>query len=202
MILSPFAPLLPWLLSAVMFDTPMCIRPNGRARLVSIQRSRADGPTQYRFAEHRPTWTNETPDLDLRHGPTRYAILRALADAGHSRPWALGAPWSLLTDEQAGRATAEIVRAVGEDPRKPARVVPVCVLGAWKPCYARVFSQSTGRMEDERPHLVGARIPHGIGERGWLAGAQDGPETGEPGRIAADNAARALGCLMIEDLTP
>ena len=91
--ISPFAPLYPWLIAAC----------NGYA---------------WTSNESYPDAVEPTPEtlIDLRHGPTRYAVLRALADAGHSRPWALGAPWSSLTDEQAGRATAAILRAIGADP--------------------------------------------------------------------------------------
>ena len=91
--ISPFAPLYPWLIAAC----------NGYA---------------WTSNESYPDAVEPTPEtlIDLRHGPTRYAVLRALAAAGHSRPWALGAPWSSLTDEQAGRVTAAILRAIGADP--------------------------------------------------------------------------------------
>lgn len=157
-------------------------------------------------------WEHELPPttwIDLRHGPTRYAVLRALADVGHSRPWALGAPWSPLADEQAGRATAAILRAVGEDSSKLAGVVPVCVLSPW------LLDQHGQSIREP----LGTGLWSFVNDHGWyiseyrngrhhrdITGSHE-PEatpdnTGEPGRLAADNAARSLGCLMIEDLTP
>ena len=176
--ISPFAPLYPWLVAAC----------EGSAWTSTVTYPHAVEPTA-------------ACSIDLRHGPTRYAVLRALAEAGHDRPWALGAPWSALTDEQAGRVTAEIVRAVGADPGAPVGVVPVCVVEAWSngsPARRRRYAGIRGPL----PELFSAgwyvSLPNDISSALW----ERGPETGEPGRLAADNAARALGCIMIEDITP
>lgn len=192
--ISPFAPLYPWLRDALGHQ---------------VVRSSAGLP---RFASsHYPT----PYEIDLRDLQTRTAVLRALHDAGHSRPWALGAPWSPLTDEQAGRATAEILRAVGEDPSRPIGMVPDRILSEW-------FTPEDG---DKPPRhyrhgsaLVWREVVIGSDHSGryvcvcqnaWIADLPwdgetpyTGPETGDAGRLAADNAARTLGCLMLEDLTP
>ena len=44
--------------------------------------------------------------IDCRHVMVRVAVLRALALRGHPVLFALGAPWSALTDEQKDKATA------------------------------------------------------------------------------------------------
>lgn len=70
--------------------------------------------------------------VDLRHGQVRYALLRAMEDAGHTCAWALGLPWTTLTDEQAGRLVAEMIRRLGpgaEVPKVPRAPLPVAVLG-------------------------------------------------------------------------
>jgi hypothetical protein len=70
--------------------------------------------------------------VDLRHGQVRYALLRAMEDAGHICAWALGVPWTPLTDEQAGRLVAEMIRRLGpgaEVPKVPRAPLPVSVLG-------------------------------------------------------------------------
>lgn len=162
--------------------------------------------------------------IDCRHLQTRVAALRCLHDVEHSRPWALGQPWSPLTDEQAGRATAEILRAVGEDPSNPAGVVPIAILDDYEDGFSRGKRHFRRRLHEALWHnyLVYHQFQiHEVFEAphqedgvsiGWhIAGviastSKDiviyGPEIGDAGRLAADNAARALGCLMIEDLTP
>lgn len=179
---SPFAPLEAWLTTALGHQI---VRSSLKLpRIVS-----SIYPTPY--------------DIDLRDLQTRAAVLRALHDVGISRPWALGAPWSPLTDEQAGRATAAILRAVGADPSKPAGVVPVCVLGEWRTKLDR------GHWRDSiaGPHVhafystgwhVAIRASAGGPPAAFREGFDRGPEAREP----CEAAARALGCIMIEDITP
>ena len=192
--ISPFAPLYPWL----------------RAALGGVFVRLENGglyPAHDALAKRM--------DANLCDLQTRAAVLRALADTGHSRPWALGQPWSPLTDEQAGRATAEILRAVGEDPSRPIGMVPDRILSEW-------FTPEDG---DKPPRhyrhgsaLVWREVVIGSDHSGryvcvcqnaWIADLPwdgetpyTGPETGDAGRLAADNAARNLGCLFIEELTP
>lgn len=181
--LSPFAPLYPWLKYPLAGDTV--------SNNMGI-------PIVVGMGHDRDIM------IDLRDSQTRVIVLRALADAGHARPWALGSIWSPLTDEQAGRVTAEIVRAVGADPSKPAGVVPSCVLGAWR---------QGGTIHRRHIHTGDVFRCATVNYAGWylkgiLRGTSpngchaEGSETGEPGRLAADTAARALGCIMIEDITP
>lgn len=192
--IEPFVPLYPWLRDAL----------DDAQLVLAIAEPDEDDP--------RPALdARDVGDhlLDLRHGPTRYAVLRALHDVGHSRPWALGAPWSPLTDEQAGRAAAEILRAVGEDPSKPVGVVPICVLSPWL----------TDRHGQSLREPLGVALWPFVNDYGWYISeyrngrhyrdvtGSSGPHatpdnTDDAGRLAADTAARALGCLMIEDLTP
>lgn len=91
--------------------------------------------------------------VDLRHGQVRYALLRAMEDAGHTCAWALGMPWTPLTDEQAGRLVAEMIRRLGpgaEVPRVPREPLPVAVLGrVW-------FSPATD--EERRDSLAAGKI--------------------------------------------
>lgn len=187
--IEPFAPLYPWLRDAL----------DDAQLVLAIAEPDEDDP--------RPALdARDVGDhlLALSHGPTRYAVLRAIADAGHARPWAIGAPWSPLTDEQAGRATAAILRAVGEDPSKPAGVVPVCVLtalrlirgavngckesGAVKGCYS---TRGVPGFE-YHPKFNQIRLCN-IGTQTFMPA-----ETED----AAVKTVRSLGCLMIEDLTP
>lgn len=152
--------------------------------------------------------------IDLRDLQTRVIVLHALANAGHSRPWALGSIWSPLTDEQAGRVCAEIVRAVGENPSKPVGVVPVCVLGKWPAdeLTAQVRPLMFGdpppsqnldgvaafhnTMPANHSGLVLYRITAAMERQGGY------PKTRAEQRQCADAAARVLGCIMIEDVTP
>lgn len=198
--IEPFAPLYPWLRDAL----------DDAQLVLAIAEPDEDDP--------RPALdARDVGDhlLDLRHGPTRYAVLRALADAGHARPWAIGQPWSPLTDEQAGRATAAILRAVGEDPSKPVGIVPDRILSEW-------FTPEDGDKPPRHYRHGGALAwrevvigsDHSgryvcICQNAWIVDLPwdgetpyTGPETGDAGRLAADNAARSMGCLMIEDLTP
>lgn len=182
--IEPLAPLYPWLRDALGHQ---------------VVRWSAGLP---RFASsHYPT----PYEIDLRDLQTRAAVLRALADAGHSRPWALGVPWSPLTDEQAGRAAAAILRAIGEDPSKPVGVVPVCVAGRWEASitfdqwFRYRVSGGRGHCAMVHVHSDGWRVDVNIGPDPLRA---RGPEIGDAGRRAADNAARSMGCLMIEELTP
>lgn len=103
-LLSPFAPLFPWLESSF------------SGSHVWVDR----------------VTVNDVLSIDLRPLAVRVAVLAVLLrDYGHARPWALGEGFgSDLTPEQAGRVVAEMVRGVGADPAKPVGVIPVAVLGA------------------------------------------------------------------------
>ena len=118
-LLSPFAPLWPWLV------------PNRESRIPGFlyrifpDDCRPLGPADIGTPSERLI-----DGIDLRDLAIRAVVLRALAAHGHARPWALGEGWSDLTAEQAGRVVAEMVRRVGADPAKPVGVIPVAVLGA------------------------------------------------------------------------
>lgn len=139
--------------------------------------------------------------IDCRHVMVRVAVLRALALRGHPVLFALGAPWSALTDEQAGRLTAEIVRRVGAHPATPKGVLPTGVLGA------RMRRDTVGRgWIDTRPVIAGSPpVPHTIrGIRGgwWWCGNERGPESEEEGVAAAEKRAMEMGAILIEQITP
>lgn len=146
-LLSPFAPLHPWLLKRCARnlrvvrnpDDPFSLHHEGQeveilSRSASeesdidIMLSRIDGPPDDRWVSWRRSVDYRA---DCRHFATRAMMLDALAAHGHRLPWALGGIWSALTDEQAARVTAEAVRAVGADPKCPAGIIPIGVLKPW-----------------------------------------------------------------------
>ena len=130
--------------------------------------------------------------IDCRHLMVRVAVLRALALHGHPVLFALGAPWSALNDEQAGRLTAEMVRRVGAHPATPKGVLPIGVLGA------RMRRDTVGRgwIEPPVPHTI-----RGIGG-GWWCGTERGPDSGGEGVAAAEKWVMEMGAVMIEQITP
>lgn len=213
--ISPLATLHPWLLNTVMFDTPMCDRPNGRRRLVAVQRKRSNGPLQYKFAEYRAAWSSETPELDLRHFSTRAVVLQVLNTYGYCYPWALGGIWSDLSDEQAGRAVAEILRRIGSEPKRPVEALPFGVLSEWmepeegdKPPKSIYRGKALAWREVVIGNDDGGRYAC-VFEHSWLADFRppegvkvEGSETGLAGRIAADRAARDSGAIFWEEITP
>lgn len=146
-LLSPFAPLHPWLLKRCARnlrvvrnpDDPFSLHHEGQeveilSRSASeesdidIMLSRIDGPPDDRWVSWRRSVDYRA---DCRHFATRAMMLDALAAHGHPLPWALGCIWSALTDGQAARVTAEAVRAVGADPERPAKAIPFGVLSEW-----------------------------------------------------------------------
>lgn len=148
---------------------------------------------------------SETPaGLNLRDGPTRYLVIRAAISAiGPGLPtfrWALGEPWSRLTDEEAGRVAAEVVRRIGPDPSAPVGHLPVCLLGVWTDTTGRPWS----RLELYETRSGARRcIDHGAG--GWevrLGNYRRGAKTGEAGRAAADAYAISQGAILIEQIRP
>lgn len=157
----------------------------------------------------------EREELDLRDFITRAATLRALTEAGHPRPWALGSCWSSLNDEQAGRVTAEVVRQVGEDPRRPVGVLPACLLGPWRPdpsirtrwwrydrrrIVAGQYPWSGGQFADSTAAYPLTRKPR-AGDA-WRGGERSGPDHGDAGRDASDIWSVAAGALLWEQVTP
>ena len=143
-LLSPFAPLHPWLLKRCARnlrvvrnpDDPFSLHHEGEIEIATyssegfndIMLSRRDGPPDDRWVSWR---RSSNYRADCRHFATCAMVLDALAAHGHPLPWALGGIWSALTDEQAGRVTAEAVRAVGADPKRPAGVVPIGLHKPW-----------------------------------------------------------------------
>jgi hypothetical protein len=138
-------------------------------------------------------------EIDLRDIQTRAIVLHALAQHGHRFPWALGSIWSTLTDEQAGRLTAEIVRRIGPDPSAPTGVIPVVVLGPW---------QDGKRCSQRRPIVpfdsgIDQIYVIEVNSRGWLRYFDHGgPETDVAGKRAAEHWAARGGSILIEQLTP
>ena len=174
---NPYATLWPWIRGAPIHPT--------------------SDATDYAWATIR----DSSDIIDCRHVMVRVAVLRAIALHGHPVLFALGAPWSALTDEQAGRLTAEIVRRVGAHPATPKGVLPTGVLGA------RIRQERAGPgWVDTRPVIAGSPpVPHTIrGIRGgwWWCGTERGPESGEEGVAAAEKRAMAMGAIMIEQITP
>lgn len=175
---NPYATLWPWIRGAPIHPT--------------------SDATDYAWATIR----DSSDIIDCRHVMVMVAVLRALALHGHPVLFALGAPWSALTDEQAGRLTAEIVRRVGAHPATPKGVLPVGVLG---PRVGGVGAVPT-RWFWTRDALVGApSIPEAYGGlcvAGWFCGERYGSETGADGMALAERAAIEMGAVMIEQITP
>lgn len=189
-LLSPFAPLHSWLYDALNVMAPIHV---------------VYGPL-----------TDDAPVevIDLRDLQTRAVVLSALAAAGHSLPWALGGIWSPLTGEQAGRVVAEIVRAIGADPKCPTSVVPTCILDPWS--YSGDLTHDWRRSVrigqphpdlQDGPHVTGddpQYIIAGYGP-GWGYGwwtPRLGRETCAAGRAASDAHSAGLGALLWEQVTP
>ena len=190
-LLSPFAPLYPWLYDALNVMAPVHV---------------VYGPL-----------TDDAPVevIDLRDLQTRAVILSAVATVGHSLPWALGGIWSPLTDEQAGRVVAEAIRRVGEDPGKPAGVVPIGVLLPWAHptedgiCIDRKWMLPKGRNHKHYEYYTRTYLRrYGTNEAfgGWNVNLGKlrhfEPVIGQEGRDAADAYAFANGALLWEQVTP
>lgn len=150
-------------------------------------------------------WTaiRESSDIiDCRHVMVRAALLHALAQHGHPFPFALGAPWSALTAEQAGRLTAECARRVGANPAAQRGVLPTGVLGP----RIRTTHGTAGRWKATRMVIAGAPpVPESYGGRGahgWWCGEDRGPETGDEGVTASESKAAEGGAIFIEQITP
>ena len=150
-------------------------------------------------------WTviRESSDIiDCRHVMVRAALLHALAQHGHPFAFAMGAPWSALTNEQSGRLTAECARRVGANPAKPKGVLPTGVLGP----RVRTTHGAAGRWKTTRIVIAGAPpVPESYGGRGahgWWCGDDLGPETGDDGVTCAERRAADGGAIFIEQSTP
>lgn len=226
-LLSPYAPIWPWLLERCHQhmrvvrnpdDPPsLQLRNEGQIEISTydpdpehasnILLHRRDGPTDERWCG----WCRSVDyRADLTHFPTRGQVLATLAIHGYVYPWALGSLWSNLTDEQAGRLTAEIVRRVGPDPKAPAEVMPTGVLGPVQ--YHTGAGLYPGTYEETRRGLVGAPLrPRSEGGKkqrgypgpsGWSCGDQRGPETGDLGRAMAERRAMDHGAILVEQITP
>lgn len=190
-LLSPFAPLYPWLDACTLSLAPI-----------------------------DPPFNVSDLAVDCRDIANRLAILQTLATHGccHRLPWALGGIWSSLTDEQAGRVTAAIVRAIGADPKRPAKAIPFGVLSEWitpeelaegsKPPRSHRFGVAVKWRVLVLGNDDGGRYS-GLFPAGWIAdfrAPEDvrymGDERGEEGKAAADEAATASGALLWEQITP
>ena len=204
-LLSPFAPIHEWL------------REHLRLWIVRFIKADNFSTTTHRSrvldVEDAEDWS-----LDCRDPATRFAILSALADHSILRPWALGGIWSSLTDEQAGRVTAEVVRALGADPANPSSIIPFGILSEWL--------TPADLAEDSKPprsHRYGVALEwrvlvlgnddggrySGVFRAGWIADFRPpegvrymGDERGDEGKTAADEAAIASGALLWEQITP
>lgn len=226
-LLSPYAPLWPWLLERCHQnmrvvrnpdDPPsLQLRNEGQIEISTydpdpehasnILLHRRDGPTDERWCG----WCRSVDyRADLTHFPTRGHVLVALATYGHHFPWAAGSIWSPLTDDQAGRLTAEIVRRVGPDPKAPARVLPNGVLGPvirheGAGLYPGVYQESRRELVGSPycPSSEGGKRQRGYpGPRGWSCGPHQGQETGDLGRAMAERRAMDLGAILVEQITP
>lgn len=169
---------------------------------------------EYAFRGPKREWSGEPMMLDLRHFATRAIVLQTLATHDHYYSWALGGIWSDLTDEQAGRIVAEIVRQVGADPKNPPEVLPFGVLSEWlepeegdKPPKHITRGRALAWREVVIGNDDGGRYAC-VFEYSWLADfrppkgvKEEGQETGIAGRVAADHAARASGAIFWEEIT-
>lgn len=77
-------------------------------------------------------WAKPGELLDLRHGPTRYSVIRAFHQGALDLQWALGSPFSNLSDEQAGRVVAYALSVMGEVWDSNGHGQPRLVLGIWR----------------------------------------------------------------------
>jgi hypothetical protein len=180
MVMSPYATLWPWI----------------REAPIHPENNREDAEDEWH------TISEPGDIIDCRHVMVRVAVLRALALYGHPVLFALGAPWSALTDEQAGRLAAEIVRRVGAHPATPKGVLPTGVLG---PRIGGVWTVPT-RWFWTRDALAGYPVVPkaygGLCATGWFCGERCGGETGAEGWALAEQAAAEGGAIFIEQITP
>lgn len=181
-LISPLAPLYPWLFKAL-----------------DLHWDRLGSRSGFVIHYREPP---ELEELDLSHGVTRYAVLRAaIHEIGPGLPtfrWALGEPWSRLADEQAGRVAAEVIRRIGPDPSRPQAKLPVCLLGVWTDSAGSPWSRLQ-RYEDK----PGGRVCIDRGEDGWevrMGTYGRGPEIGPAGRAAADAYAIGQGAILVEQI--
>jgi hypothetical protein len=207
-LLRPCAPYYSWLMAATYADSGWLTTTG--IRYWSLTGVRLTLAESLMLADERQ---NTCGELDLRHFPTRAVILAALAEKGHRFPWALGGIWSSLTDEQAGRLTAELIRRIGPDPLKPAATLPRCVLSRWEHSshnddWSRSLQVGEGWrvFGDDYPHVSSERedmqIPGCVGWGFGWGSKRLGPEVGEAGRNAVDLHVLAKGNILIEQLTP
>lgn len=196
-ILSPFAPLFPWLfrdhrLPGFLYRIfPEDCRPLGEADIGTPSDRLIDG-------------------IDLRELATRAVVLRALAAHGHARPWALGEGFgSDLTAEQAGRVVAEMVRRVGPDPGKPVGVIPTFVSLPWVENIPNRYWLRRQYNATGGGPMAGCWANSGTpGDNcGWAVWTfntthASGAEGGALGRDVCDLAIRNMGGLLWEQVTP
>jgi hypothetical protein len=137
--------------------------------------------------------------VDLRHGTVRYTVLRELEAVGHPCAWALGLPWTPLSDEQAGRLAAEMIRRLGpgvEVPKVPREPLPVAVLGpAW---------YDDSKAEERRTSLAAVKVVRVAFTPGRVtvvgsAGQNFVPAWDEQGRPVWRSSSTVI---LVEDLTP
>lgn len=232
-LLSPFAPLHPWLLERSARnlrvvrdpDDPYSLQHTGQEVEISsylasqdttldIMLCRRDGPADDRWVGWRRSANYRA---DCTHFATRAVIVRLLHDLGFEGVgWAAGHPWSSLTDEQAGRVVAEMVRRIGSDPRAAAHL-PVGVLGL----PSDSITDRLGWWGRRRTQLAGEGGAcswfrddcHDQQKEGWRFeiyktpyGAEkidlSGPDFGDDGQRLAEKAAQMHGYLLVEQVTP
>lgn len=197
-LLSPYAPLWPWLLQALPVCAPLYFR------LPCEDEDMTGWGLDYRAGAI----------LDLRNGSSRFAVLSALASVDYPLPWALGGIWSPLTDEQAGRVVAETIRRVGEDPGKPLAAVPIGIVKPWTLHQDGICMDRWWALPKDRKHrhydyytrFYLRRYGPSNDLGGWHVNLGKlrhfEPVIGEAGRDAADAFAFANGALLWEQVTP
>lgn len=212
--ISPLAPLQPWLLSPTLGEVSGFVQGQRQGTIVAIRKNRRN-EMEYAFRGAKREWSSEPLCLDLRHFATRAVVLQVLSTYGYSYPWVLGEIWSDLTNEQAGRVAAEIVRRAGADPKNPSEVLPFGVLSEWlepeegdKPPKHITRGRALAWREVVIGNDDGGRYAC-VFEYSWLADFRppegvkvEGRETGLAGRVATDRAARASGAIFWEEITP
>jgi hypothetical protein len=201
-LLSPFATLHPWLAEAIHLECVRFVRDLG---------SRSHRCPVYEGL-HLEGW-----QIDLRHFATRSVVVRAIADHGFSSiGWAAGRPWSKLTDEQAGRVVAEIVRRIGSDPKTAAHL-PRGVLALPHDS----ITDRSGWWLRHRTVIAGEGAAcswfrddcNGRQKNGWRFEIYktpysaekidlSGPDFGNDGQRLSEKAAQMHGYLLVEQITP
>jgi hypothetical protein len=133
--------------------------------------------------------------LDLRHAPTRLAVLLNIAAAGTqlghdwARPWMLQVPWAGEEENLAARCVVAALQAIERD-----KTPPIGVLGTWPKAY---FAPNKRWYQFPRPPVMGAtrRSPRPLGVSA-NRGVEPATVLAER-RVRDDEAAQAAGFLLV-----